>query len=448
MKFLNYHKLISSLMLFFVSTHLLSNSIPYGNYLEAFFLTIIIVLSFKYLNKSNRFLTVSLFLVGSLLIYKGNGTVINFVNAINKNSGLISLFILIPLLGAPLFFDDYPHTISQVCQRYIKNKGQFYGLAAVSTHGVGLLLNLAAIPIVYDLLLDASLKFKAKDSLIIALIRGFVSCVFWSPNFVAVAVITYYLNLSWLSIVPTGIILSLVTLAIGWLENNRLPISQKNSVVSNTQSNIDWQKFWILIIIIFSLLSSILFLNILTKLSILEIIPLVALTFPLISAIFLGKTAKLRHALSNYYHNSLFKTKNEVNVFAAAGFFGYALSFSKVDTLILHSLKLQNIGCPTIIVAGLIAIISLIAIIGVHPIVTVSALATSFQASTMGLSQVGYAHTLLAGWGLGVLLSPFSGVVLLSAGISNNIPLIAGPINNWRYVFVSWIIVSLLIPLF
>jgi len=65
----------------------------------------------------------------------------------------------------------------------------------------------------------------------------------------------------------------------------------------------------------------------------------------------------------------------------------------------------------------------LTSIIGIHPMVLVSAFATSLDAAAMGFNPVNLALVLIAGWSLGATVSPMSGTTLMVGSLTGKTPM-------------------------
>jgi hypothetical protein len=192
-----------------------------------------------------------------------------------------------------------------------------------------------------------------------------------------------------------------------------------------------------LIVVSLLLLGLVAILNIFTTLNILVIIPLVAIIFPLLLALIQRKLTIYQEQLDKYYHISLPNIRNEVVIFAAAGFFGKALELTgvgKAATTFLHLEVMQQNG---LFFLAITVLVSIMAAIGVHPVVTTSAIASAFTASSLGITPLTYTYVLLASYGFAVLVSPFSATSLVLAGLVGKSSWEVGPKINLRFAVIT-----------
>ncbi|SMB81756.1 hypothetical protein SAMN00017405_2171 [Desulfonispora thiosulfatigenes DSM 11270] len=425
-------------------------NIIYFSILTAICLLIIIVQNMPLVGKTNQKISLVLFFFGIMFLIKTNSSIGEWITAISSNSGLVVLFIVLPFLSFPLYFEDYEKSLRQFSLKHINNVIQFGNLSGFLTYFLSALLNVGSFPIVYNLF-DKTVDFTDKDrTLWLSMMRGNTAAIFWSPNFVAVAVILHYLELPWLTILPMGFLLSLITMFSNWVtmyvraKLNEEQYERKEIPYDLTPE--DNKKLFKLTRTFLILILLIGFFNIFTTLKLLVIVPIVALIYPLLLAILQKSFSSYIKQLKNYYTKSLLNIKNEIIIFAAAGFFGKSLEISGVGEIIPSLIKLDSIHQPFLVILAIIILMGALSIIGIHPIVTSTALATTIGAETLGISVYAYAFTLLASYGLSVLISPFSGMNLVMSGLTKHSSWELGPRLNIIYCLGMGIIFAIIIP--
>ena len=94
------------------------------------------------------------------------------------------------------------------------------------------------------------------------MLRGNLAALFWSPNYVAVAVIIHSLDIPWISIVPLGLSISILILLSNCLLTTITTMKKENDLVSELEKAVlldltsqDKKNLWKLVGI-FSLLIS------------------------------------------------------------------------------------------------------------------------------------------------------------------------------------------------
>jgi hypothetical protein len=74
------------------------------------------------------------------------------------------------------------------------------------------MISIASVPLVYELLKGNAELYKAKRPFLSSLLQGYMTSGFWSPAWASVTVVTHQLNLPWLSIVPLGLVFTVLTI--------------------------------------------------------------------------------------------------------------------------------------------------------------------------------------------------------------------------------------------
>jgi hypothetical protein len=323
-------------------------------------------------------------------------------------------------MSLPFFYEDYQLELRHLAQRYMTKPLGFCGLTSVVAHGASVLINIAAIPLVYELLKGNAELYRAEKPFLASLLRGYMTSVFWSPNWVSVAAVTYYLKLPWLAVVPMGLLLTLITIGLSliwiYLEIHLNP-NRYQELENDDQAHIYWPYIYTLIILAASLMSLIVVLNLISTWQILIIAPIAALLFAPVTALLQKKVPKFKKGLHNYYHNTLVRIKSEMTLFTAAGFLGAALKFSGISQALPQYLPYWLNEFPFISILAVMLIIVLPALAGIHPVVAGTAVVSTINPLTLDLTPMIYGGTVLAGWGLAVLVSPFSAMSLVTAGM-------------------------------
>ncbi|KJS23559.1 MAG: hypothetical protein VR72_00095 [Clostridiaceae bacterium BRH_c20a] len=434
------------IFLYFANIFMESSTINTSIALIVIFLLLI---NLPFLTGVNKYVSLILFLGGLVLLIYFKGDITHWISAFTKNAGLICLLITVPLLAIPLAFEDFQQAISSSTQKYLNDSQSFYLITNILAYSMGMLINVAGISIVYQLLYKSAEQYP-RSLFITALTRGYGCCVFWSPNFISVAVILHYLDLPWISIAPWGFVFAGISIFVAYvlqkfssLPNANDNISDLNFVSMDKENTKILRK---LIMLGSFLLFLIVILEYFTGKSVLVIVPLVAVIFPFVVAILWKKQFIYFQALFNYYNTSLPKMKNEIVLFTVAGFFGQALTIAGIGELLPKAISNSGIEHSFLYILLIIAIMVFPSLIGIHPVVSGSTIAVTLPVSMLPLMPIQYAMTLLTGWTLAILLSPFSGTVLVTAAVTNETPFNVGMVWNWRYALILSAVYILILP--
>jgi hypothetical protein len=177
------------------------------------------------------------------------------------------------------------------------------------------------------------------------------------------------------------------------------------------------------------------------------IIPIVSIIFPILCALLQKHTPEYKTGMKKYYDKSLLKVQSEVTLFTAAGFLGKALELSGVGELLPNLLPHWMYQYPALLMMALMLIIIVPSLIGVHPVVTGTALVTAIVPAAIGMSSMTFALTILTGWLLGILLSPFSATSLITSGFTGKTSWSIALGLNGKFGFACVVIFSLIISI-
>lgn len=439
-------------LLLFSFIYLLAEITHYSLFitLSAILLIIVVIQTVPYIGKFNRTISLALFLLGGVFLLNTTSSMNDWITAFSANAGLVVLFIALPFLNFPFYYDEYESALRDFYAKNIKGLFQFSNFSTLMTYSLSSLVNIGSFPIVYNVVRKSTdLKNKEK-TLCQCMMRANTAALFWSPNFVAVAVILHYLNIPWIKIVPMGLILSLLVIISIWIS-----VLAKIKVyrIEYQEDNIDQcshgqgkNRLRSLGLIFIQLILLVVFFNIFTDLNILTIVPLIAFIYPFLLAIMRQKLAVYKNKFKNYYNVKLLNINNEIIIFAAAGFFGKSLEISGVGKIIPSLLHLENINSPFLATLIILALVIFTGIIGIHPVVTCSVIASTILPETLGITLYSYAFTLLAAYGLSVLVSPFSGTTLVTAGLFKRTSWDVGVRLNIVYTLSMALVFAIVLP--
>lgn len=398
----------------------------------------------------NRLVALVLFSSGIACLYFTGASAGAWLTALTNNGGLVAFFISLPFFNFILTYHDYRSAIKNIFELHIKKGSGFNILTAWLCFVLGAILNVAAIHMLYHLLCDNAESYGVKKGFYQALIRGNMAAVFWAPNFMAVATVLTYMKLSWLDIAPLGFLLSLFLMIIisgvfifSRDKGNDVLVRRKMSKGTGDSST---KVLYHLLIVYSGLITLVVLLNLFTNYQILTIVAIAALTYPLGLALVERKTAQYKKELKVYLEITLPNIKNEIILFASVGFFGKALDITGVGSLIFKYSHLNDISNSSLAILAIIALMSIPSVFGIHPIVSISAFASSMEYGDFGLSVLAFAYTLLLGYATAVIVSPFSALSLVMSGITGGSPW-ETPRLNWILAVSVTVLFSLLLPL-
>lgn len=393
---------------------------PVLDNLSVLLIIVLVVQALPDLPKPSLRVCLGLFLIGGLILILKGAPPVLWLAALVKNAGLITLFVAVPLISIPLFYDDYESELKNVALRHLSSVWGFCLLIVIISHLLGVIISIGAVPLVYQLFKNNARLYNAEKLFLAAILQGYMTTGFWSPAWASIAVVTHNLQIPWIRIVPWGILFSILCISLCLflihlkIRGNR---ALYQDLIPDTSVTVNWVKILTLVLIIACFIGAIITLDIVTSWELLVIIPFVSVLVPVLAAVLLKKGPELKTGVQNYYNNSLLKVKNEVVLFTAAGFLGKALEVSRIGELIPGLLPSWLQYYPLITVFILILIMLAVSLPGIHPIVSGSALVGAIDPLSLGLSPFVFGLIILTGWAISILLSPFSAISMIVGGL-------------------------------
>lgn len=414
------------------------------------YLTIIAVLtSLPFTGRGSGAVCLGLFIGGMYLIFN-SGAGWNFLaEAMGKNSSLLALLMAVPLLGVPLKLGGYIEVLDALATKYMRKRSQMYWVPALFSHVLGVFMNIGAVPLTYEITARGNM-INYPGVMAKAISRGFGAALLWSPNMIATAVVLAYLKVPWQNYFYLGVSfagLALITgYAVDLLDREGRVEEAGPAGGEGERPYIDRVKLAQLIAAAVVFLLAVILIETRTNLPVISVLPAIALVFPVLWLILLGRKESIAVGYTDYFRNKISKYDSEIVLFVAAGFFSSALSFSgwsaKICVYIMHFSAHSKASTALTILATII----LASLAGIHPMVLVSAFAASLDPAALGFAPVKLALMLISGWALGAIVSPMSGTCLVVGSLTGKTPFEVGFANYLHaalvlaavILFVSW----------
>ena len=446
---------IAYLVLGYVLFYLLYSFFPSTLWLIPINIIVIILLltCFHRMKRSYQIISGILIAIGGYFLIASHAAAADWLLAVLPNAGVASLLITVPLLGMTLYFEPYLECLEEVLPKYIQKPFHFYSITALFSAFLSSLLNIAAVPFLFQLFSRVAEKYPPR-LFHYALSRGISSNLMWSPSWISVAVALQASQLSWRELMPLGIPLAAagitITLLMGRLELYLYPVRDHwQSEITNKPIDAKNMKYLyklaaqMALIIIFILL-----LEIVTHKSALVTVPLVSLSLPFLLAVLLRRTTVFKNRFHTYFTVQLPKMYNNIILFSAIGLFGYGLGLSEIRTLLPAIIQQLGISSPFLMIILLVSLVGFVGFFGIHPIISISTISIAIAPSTIGLSQMQMAGAFLNGYMFYTMLSPFAGTGMLLAAIFKTNSLNMSLKLNFSYAMTFCLINTLLLVSF
>ncbi|MEA4892117.1 MAG: hypothetical protein VB085_06105 [Peptococcaceae bacterium] len=417
-------------------------------YTGAVLLLVILARSFPRLKKVNRRVYSFLFIGGAILLIWSKAPLSTWAFALMKNANLVCLFTCAPMISLPFFYEDYQSELKVVAQTKMRSLLGFCLLVGLCSHLLGVLISVAALAIIYELLEPQAKLYDADDIFISSLTRGYSSSGFWSPAWASMILINSATSISWLRLIPIGIAFSILFIlldlaTVKWKmhkDPKRYPL-----LTPEPDKEVHWPKIYTMLALAVCMISMIVILNMITAWDLMVIIPFVALSFPVISALFQRHVPEYKQGMKKYYVKSLTKVQVETGLYAAAGFLGKALQVSGIGEKLPELIPDWLVNFPVGLSICIMLIMILPAMLGIHPVVTGSALVAAIVPQSLGLTEMTFVLIIITGWLLSTMCSPFTATSTLVSGCSGKPPWDIGLGLNGIFGAAAMVIFSVII---
>lgn len=406
--------------------------------LVSLFATITVISYIPYLGRTPMILISALLISSFLMLLNGDGLITLF-HGMRENVGLLAIFIFVPLISLPIRTGQYLNYMNTVFNYYIKTSRQLYTYLKVTLLSIGSVMNLGTIPIMYHLT-ETSSFIDYRDTRIRALVRGFSLCFLWSPYFISIALILSYFDVTWVELFPYGFVFALAGFILGLFTMGK--ISEPIQIVENEGEvpiGKAKRKLIELLMIIIGMTVITMTIEHFVDLSVLTIIPIMAIVVSTIWSLFYQSPKAFGKELLDYTQGRLPKMGNELSLFIAAGVFGVAILDAGASDWIIYLIEASGINHLLILLPVLALVVNLLSFIGVHPIITNTALAITLSSSPLFagdhlLLSIG----LLSGWMITILVSPLSATNLMVGNLTNTNSVHVGMKMNWQYALMLY----------
>ena len=365
-----------------------------------------------------RWLGITMMGLGMVLEFQTGEGIEGIIRGISMNLPLLTLVILVPLLSFPLKLSGDFEIIYSILHHLRSHPRKIFAGITSVVFLLGPILNLGSIRVVDDLLKNLKLPsvILAKSYSV-----GFSTTMVWSPYYASVGLVLYYLNVPMGEYLPYGIGMALLFLFVGniifWIRSRRHPIGNEEPVTEQP-SNIKISHLLRLSLKVVGFLSITLLLEQFTQWSMLVIVSLFSIAFPLLWGIVTKKWKLLFPLLIDFRDKGVPIMNNEILLLTSAGLLGASLqgtSFGSGIKYFLNSVAHQSFLLFAIVVMMIVVIISFV---GVHQMVVVTALVTQMNAVELGTTTHVLAMLLLLSWSVSSVLSPLNPLNLLVSRLS------------------------------
>jgi MFS family permease len=383
----------------------------------------------------------------ALTFIKGQG-IDALVTGITSNLPLLTLLVLVPLLSIPLKMGGFFDSILLHLKQYQNHPRKMFTRITTVLFFLGPILNIGAIRIIDDLVKDLRLNstFLSKAYLV-----GFSTTILWSPYYAAVGITLLYLHVSITDYMSYGFGIAVLFLLIGnvmfgfWAKKQKLEIKdQPNEMITPDHR----KRIKVLAVIIFSLMLLTITAESITHWSMLVLVSLLAILFPVVWGLFSRQWRSLQHHLVDYRDKTVPIMNNEIIMYISAGLFGQSLK----GTSFGHGINvfMTNLSHVSFLLLALFILITMVCVtfVGIHQVVVVTVLATQMDPATLGTSKEILAMVIMLAWSASSILSPVNPINLLVSTLVKKSSIEVGVRDNGLYLLTVCTMGILILTLF
>lgn len=387
--------------------------------------------------------------VGLLITYHAPWRI--WTQGLENNLYLVVMFSMVPLLRIPIRRGGYFEALQAVFRRFVTSRSRFYIFVSVVSAFIGSIVNLAVIPLVYEVS-RASAFSRDKRLLSAAMTRGFTTATVWAPTMASIALVMQLTGAKWIHFFPAGLGCGIFAGLVGYLvtmaEGRHQKPSDPPALADESHavppgpvedgSTKAYAKFIELCLFALVLIVMIALVSYLTGIRTIPIVSITALVFPFFWMALLRRLPALVHDIrTSYLPETLPNLSGEVVLFAGAGMFATALGYSGLGKYIPQALSTAVGGNVLLLTTAMIALAMILGAIGVHPIVTVAVFGGTIHAAALGVTPVYLATVLALCWTMSLAVSPSSATIIATAALARESPLRVGTRWNGPYAVVT-----------
>ncbi len=350
----------------------------------------------------------------------------------------------------------------QLCGRFLSQQppGRRYAALTVGGQLFGLLLNYGAISLLGSMtIVNASLEKNEEirnhrvRRMLLAIQRGFVSTLSWSPLSFAMAIPTSLIpGTSWALCFLPGLINGAILVGVGWTLDTVFKPKLLTAAIPQRQVEGSWLAVLPLILLLLVLIS---LLGVAYYLTGIRVLALVMVIVPLLSMAWIAVQNRSQHPLqqvtkrsSEYLLVQLADFRGELVLLVMAGYIGTVASPLLGSLMATLSIDLTVLPAWSVLVL-MVWLIPLAGQLGMNPILAVALIAPVLpDAAQLGVSPVAIVISLTAGWLLSGVSSPFTATTMLIGNFAGVSSAHVGQRWNGVYTLICGVILSVWVVVF
>lgn len=398
--------------------------------------------------------------IGVALLWSSGAHWTDYILSFGPMLDLLTMFILIPVLGIPIKLGRYGDVIVQIIKRKVKGSGRLYILTSTFSYCFSIFMNLATLPMTYYSIRPSLEFFTVQNKerfMSRAITRGFAMPLLWAPVTPIVGIVITVTGVSWVSILPYVVPLSILGLGIDWYIGTRrskqISIPGQSSTTANetaatieadTQQTPNRLFHIFLAIVLFIVIISIAEAQF--HYSFLVLVSLVVIPFSFMWSVLIKKGKEFGSQLVDHVLTFSVSMKDQFFIYLSAGFLISTINVSHTNEL-LHDwimMFIDKAGVEIFLI--LLPLIPLaFAFLGLHPAVSLALMVEGLNPTALGINLHILTVAMLAGAVSAFLIGPFNATL----GLMSNLTKVSSyKVSNWNMSFTTLYIGCVMVYLF
>jgi len=393
--------------------------------------------------KGFKKITLLFLLIGGTILTYYKLPFVSWMQAFVSMTNVVAIIVVMQLFTLPIELGEYSKTIEFWLKKSFKKESSLFLFTMFVTHLFSSFLMFGTVPVVVSLFGKALQNNVSNYQrfLAVAIVRGYAMVLFWAPGAVIMLLVLQVTNVSWFNLFVPGFLLSLIGLATAYLLEHFtrlnkpiLAVVTKQTVLPETVALAYRQSVHIFLVVI----------GLLVLISCFEFLSLgsgtgrILLAGLLVSGIWLlyyRNHPQLSSIFQRYWDNGVMKSVDLSVFFIAMGLFAGAVDESGILSSIQPFLQniVNQLGVYSIIAVPIIYI--LIAVAGIHPLILTVIFGKILMTLALPLPALSIALLLLLAGTISFTLSPFAGMILMTAKFLNVKPIDVAV--RWNAVFAG-----------
>ena len=187
------------------------------NYIIGIFALLMLAVSFIGASNLFRILGGAFLLVGSIVFFTSDQTLLEVPNLLTSNMSLLTLLAMLPWMNSVVRSGRFDRSLNSLLNVNVSDLGKLYPRGSITTMTLAAFLNLSAASISQDVLKTnlRSLDKEVRNSFISsATLRGYTIALLWSPLEILLAVSIFTTGVDYVSLLPWLLLIAAITFVI------------------------------------------------------------------------------------------------------------------------------------------------------------------------------------------------------------------------------------------